>query len=87
VTVTATVVVAEDRGPLEPPVRRHDAFVDSMVERLHAEYGVAPGEIRDHAHEVLATFAGAPVQSFVPILVEKALRGTYRAQPRGVARR
>jgi hypothetical protein len=86
VTVTATVAVGNDEPP-EPPVRRDHALVDSLVERLHAEFGVSPEEIRGHATEVLATFAGAPVQAFVPILVEKALRRTYRAHPRAVLRR
>jgi hypothetical protein len=85
VTVTATVVVTEGDEPLGPPVRRDDSFVDSLVERLHAEYGTARAEIRDRATEVLARFAGAPVQAFVPILVEKALRQDCRASARAVA--
>jgi hypothetical protein len=61
------------------------SFVDSLVERLHADFGVDRELIRSRATEVLATFAGAPVQSFVPILVEKALRQGCRAGARAVA--
>jgi hypothetical protein len=32
--------------------------------------------------QVLSTFAGARVQTFVPILVEKRLRELYRRAPR-----
>jgi hypothetical protein len=86
VTVTATVVVAGDDGALERTAPRSSlVFVDSLVERLHAEYGVAQDQIRAHATEVLATFATARVQTFVPILVEKALRQAYRASPRAAA--
>ncbi|MGY1606731.1 MULTISPECIES: three-helix bundle dimerization domain-containing protein [unclassified Geodermatophilus] len=79
-TVTAAVVVAGDDGPAGGPVPTGDPFVEALVERLHAEYGVDRQEIRSSALEVLATFAGAPVQAFVPILVEKRLRATYRAR-------
>jgi hypothetical protein len=78
-TVTATVVVAHDGGPLGGPVPVRASFVDSLVGRLHAEYGVDRHEIRRLATEVLGTFAAARVQAFVPILVEKRLRATYRA--------
>jgi hypothetical protein len=63
------------------------SFVDALVERLHAEFGVERELIRHHATEVLARFASARVQAFVPILVEKALRGTYRAASRAVVLR
>ncbi|MGK5113923.1 MULTISPECIES: three-helix bundle dimerization domain-containing protein [unclassified Geodermatophilus] len=78
-TVTATVVVAEDDDPLNGLVPVAASFVDSLVGRLHAEYGVDRHEIRRLATEVLETFATARVQAFVPILVEKKLRDTYRA--------
>ena len=61
------------RRPTARP-RRGGSFIDPLVVRLHAEYGVDPQAIRSLAVEVLATFAGARVQAFVPILVEKRLR-------------
>jgi hypothetical protein len=60
-------------------------FVDSLVERLHLEYGGDRELIRRRATEVLATFEGARVQAFVPILVEKSLREAYRTSARAVA--
>jgi hypothetical protein len=78
-TVTATVVLAEDDGPLGGAVPFGASFVDSLVGRLHVEYGVDRHEIRRLATEVLGTFATARVRAFVPILVEKRLRETYRA--------
>ena len=78
-TVTATVVVAEDDGPPSRPPPGAASFLESLVARLHAEYGVDRDQIHRLAREVLATFASAPVQSFVPILVEKRLRQAYRA--------
>ena len=77
-SVTA-VVVAGDDGVQEGPVPGGGSFVDPLVVRLHAEYGVDPRAIRSLATEVLATFAGARVQAFVPILVEKRLREMCRA--------
>jgi hypothetical protein len=71
--VTAAVVIAEDAVPLG-----RDAVVDSLVARLHAEFGVDPAHLRRLALEVLGTFAGARVQTFVPILAEKRLRQTCR---------
>jgi hypothetical protein len=78
-TVTATVVLAVDDGPLGGPVPFGTSFVDSLVGRLHAEYGADRHELRRLAMEVLGTFATARVQAFIPILVEKRLRETYRA--------
>jgi hypothetical protein len=83
VTVTATPLVAGD--PSGGTGGGTASFVDSLVERLHAEYGVERELIRSRATEVLARFAGARVQAFVPILVEKALREGYRASARAVA--
>jgi hypothetical protein len=82
--VTLTVV-AEDDGASERPVSRDSSFVESLVERLHAEYGMDRDRLRSHATELLATFATARVQAFVPILVEKAVRQTCRASSRAVA--
>jgi hypothetical protein len=82
-SVIATALESEgDGGPAG-----HDpgeaVFVESLVALLHAEYGVDAQVIRSRATEVLATFAGARIQVFVPILVEKRLREIYRAAGRG----
>jgi hypothetical protein len=58
------------------------SFVDGLVARVHAEFGVDPDHIRRVALEVLASFASARVHAFVPILVEKRLRQTFR-RPQG----
>ena len=65
---------ADERGA--PPVP-----LDSLVIRLAAEFGVDPQEVRDRAEAALATFATAAVRTFVPILVEKRLRASYRGRP------
>ena len=79
-SVTPTVVA--DDGPsaarADVAVRKTGSFVESLVARLHAEYGDAPDTIRWQVELALATFAGAPVQAFVPILVEKRVRELYR---------
>jgi hypothetical protein len=62
-------VVADVRG---------DTFVDALVARLHAEYGVPRDELRREADEALTAFASAPLRAFVPILVEKRLRTAHR---------
>jgi hypothetical protein len=79
VTGTATLVVAADDGPLRGAARGRSSLVDSLVARLHAEFGVDRDEVRRLAVEALAGFATAPVQAFVPILVEKRLRESCRA--------
>ena len=56
------------------------SFLDRLVVRLAAEHDVDPRAVRALGAEALATFAGAPVQTFVPILVEKRLRASLRAQ-------
>jgi hypothetical protein len=75
VSVTAPVAV----GAPEGPVRDSGFFVEPLVDRLHAEYGGDRQTIRGLALEALALFAGARVQAFVPILVEKRLRQACRA--------
>jgi hypothetical protein len=75
--VIAEVVVENDGAP-EDPVPEGGSFLDRLVVRLSAEYGVEPQAIRRQAAEGLASFAGARVQAFVPILVEKRLRETLR---------
>jgi hypothetical protein len=74
------VLAAEDDGIPEGPAPGGRAFLDSLVARLSAQYGVDPRAVRSRAVEVLASFAGARVQAFVPILVEKRLRDTFRGR-------
>jgi len=86
----AVTITAEDDGMLHRTGRRGTAprdaaFVESLVERFHIEYGVDRDQVRALATEVVAGFAGARVQHFVPILVEKALRQAYRAHSSAVA--
>jgi pyrroline-5-carboxylate reductase len=82
VTGTATLVVPEDDAPLDALSDESGPgapFLDALVARLHAEYGVDRDQVRRLAAEVLAGFATARVQTFVPILVEKRLRQICRA--------
>jgi len=65
-------------GPAAPLV---PLFLDSLVIRVAAEFVVDPQDVRARAEAALATFAAAPVQTFVPILVEKRLRALYRGRP------
>ena len=81
-SVIATAFEAEDDGESVGHVPGGGFSVESLVALLHAEYGVDPQVIRSRA-EVLATFAGARIQAFVPILVEKRLRELYRHAGRG----
>jgi len=83
VSVTAPVLAAEDDGAPDGPVPGSGTFVDPLVDRLHAEYGGDPKTIRRLALEALAVFAGARVQAFVPILVEKRLREMFRGRDTG----
>jgi hypothetical protein len=73
-----TVVVGEDDGKPEFPIPGAGSSLDTLVARLSAQYGVDPRAVRARADEVLASFAGARVQAFVPLLVEKRLRNTFR---------
>ena len=77
-SVTAEAV-AENDGTLEDLVPERGSFLDRLVVQLSAEYGVDPQAVRRRGAEVLASFAGARVQAFVPILVEKRLRQTLRS--------
>jgi hypothetical protein len=54
------------------------SFVEPLVARICAEYGALPDEVRAHAVLLLRGYDNARVRSFVPILVEKKLRETYR---------
>jgi hypothetical protein len=79
VSVTAALTLAEDDAL--PDGR--DPVVETLVARLHEEFGVDPEQLRRMALEVLGTFATARVQTFVPILVEKRLREACRGFRRG----
>jgi hypothetical protein len=75
--VTAESVVENEGAPAALiPARR--SFLDLLVVRLSAEYGVDPQLIRRQGAEWLESFAGARIQAFVPILVEKRLRTALR---------
>jgi len=80
VTDVTAVAVAEDDGRSETPFPGGGSFLDAVVVRLSAQYGADPRALRSRAVEVLAAFAGAPVQAFVPILVEKRLREMLRGR-------
>ena len=73
-TAVVAGVVPEDDGPL--PLGT--SFVDLLVTRIAREFGADPAEVREQAAAALAAFDGARVQAFVPILVEKRLRDTFR---------
>jgi hypothetical protein len=77
VSVTTEVGVENDGAP-EDPVREGGSFLDPLVVRPPAEYGVDVPAIRRQGAERRASFAGARVQAFVPMLVEQRLRGTLR---------
>ena len=81
-SVITRAVVTEDDARPDDPAARTGSFVDALVDRLHSEFGIDPDAIRSLALQVLTTFAGARVQAFVPILVEKRLREIYRSAPR-----
>ena len=67
---------AQEHAAPGDPVLEGGSFLDSLVVRLSTEHGIDPQVIRRQATELLASFAGARVQAFVPILVEKRLRET-----------
>ena len=75
-TAVVAEVVREDDGPL--PLGT--SFLDLLAIRIAQEYRADPAEVRARAAVALAAFAGARVQAFVPILVEKRLRETYRGR-------
>ena len=77
------VEVVERDGAAEIPAPERRSFLDPLVARLSAEYGVEPPTIRRQGAELLASFAGARVQAFVPLLVEKRLRQTLRGRSAG----
>lgn len=55
------------------------AALEALVQRMCQEFDVVSAdEIRDHVRAFYADFADAPVQTFVPVLVEKRLRHLLR---------
>jgi hypothetical protein len=46
------------------------------------EFDLEPAHIRDRVVAIHAEFANAPVQTFVPVLVERRLRDLLRLQTR-----
>ena len=75
-TAVVAGVVPEEDGPL--PLGT--SFVDLLVTRIANEFGADPVEVRARAAVALAAFNDARVQAFVPILVEKRVRETYRGR-------
>jgi hypothetical protein len=69
--------VAPDHPKAVVPVAV-DAFVERIVARICTDYGASPDEVRAHAARLLRGYENARVRSFLPILVEKKLRDTYR---------
>jgi hypothetical protein len=75
--MTAENLVEVDGMP-EGPDPEDASFLGPLVARLSAEYGLDPSAVRSLAVPLLASFAGARVQAFIPILVEKLLRDRCR---------
>jgi hypothetical protein len=78
-SVTAVPALGDDAA-----VPAVGSFVESLVERLCAEYHGDPRVVRRQVDAVLATFADARVRAFVPILVEKQVRRAYHGPRDGV---
>ena len=74
----AAVDPVDDGGMPDGPATAEESFLDPLVARLSAQYGLDPRAVRSRAVQVLASFAGARVRAFVPVLVEKRLRDTCR---------
>ena len=70
--------LVEVGGMSEGPVSAGASFLDPLVARLSAQYGLDPRAVRSLAVQVLASFAGARVRAYVPVLVEKLLRDRCR---------
>ncbi|WP_158579911.1 three-helix bundle dimerization domain-containing protein [Geodermatophilus marinus] len=74
-----------DRPTRHPAGSPGADFVGPLVERISEAYGVPRPEVEARAALVVARFAGARVQTFVPVLVEKELRAAYRQRAREAA--
>jgi hypothetical protein len=70
-------------GPPDGPGAVSTSFLDPLVDRLSAQYGLDRRVVRSLALEALASFAGARVRAFVPVLVEKRVRDGCRGLGRG----
>ena len=70
-------------GPPDGSVAVSASFLDPLVDRLSAQYGLDRRVVRSLALEALASFAGARVRAFVPVLVEKRVRDGCRGLGRG----
>ena len=75
---TTAEELVEVGGTLEGQARADESFLDPLVARLSAQYGLDPGAVLTVAVPVLASFAGARVRAFVPVLTEKLLRERCR---------
>jgi hypothetical protein len=64
-------------GPERP------SFMESLIARVCSDFGAAPELVGRYAGEIVAQFAHARVQSFIPVLVEKQLRDRVRTCPDG----
>ncbi|MGY1710834.1 three-helix bundle dimerization domain-containing protein [Geodermatophilus sp. SYSU D00758] len=71
-----------DRPTRDPDRTPGADFVGPLVERISETYGVPRPEVEARTAELLQRFAGARVQTFVPVLVEKELRAAYRRRAR-----
>ena len=61
------------------------AALEALVQRMCQEFDVVSAdEIRVHVIAFYADFADAPVQTFVPVLVEKRLRHLLRRSTRAL---
>jgi hypothetical protein len=76
-------MTAEHLVPGGGPVAVSARFLDPLVDRLSAQYLLDRRVVWSMAVEVLASFAGARVQAFVPVLVEKRVRDGCRGLGRG----
>jgi hypothetical protein len=77
VTELAVIETEVAPGP-EAVVAVVEPFVEALVTRICAEYGARPEEVRALVARLLSGYETARIRAFVPILVEKKLRETYR---------
>jgi hypothetical protein len=75
--VSVTAVDRVETGEI-PDMPAGESFVGPIVARLAAQHGLDPQAVGSLAVQVLASFEGARVRAFVPILLEKRLRETCR---------
>jgi hypothetical protein len=58
--------------------------LEALVQRMCRAFDGDPHEIRGLVVGIHERFADAPVQTFVPVLVERQLRDVLRARRRGL---